>query len=92
MKHIKYSCLTICLLLSSFAAQADVARGKLLLEQNCFKCHDTSVYSRPDRRIKSLAALQAQVTRCPKTTGAKWNQKQIADVVKYLNKEFYHFK
>jgi mono/diheme cytochrome c family protein len=79
-------------MLSSITAQADVAAGKMLVEQNCTKCHTDSVYSRNDRRIRTLAGLKSQVTHCPKPAGTEWSQQDIANVVEYLNKEFYHFK
>ena len=92
MKLIKYGVPILSLMLSNFAAHADVGHGKALEEQSCTKCHDSSVYTRPDRRIKSLAALQQQVSRCTKPAGAEWDKEEMSDVVEYLNTEFYHFK
>lgn len=92
MKLIKFGIPLIGLMLSSVAAQADTAQGKMLQEKNCTKCHDSTVYTRPDRRITSLAALQERVNGCTKPAGVKWSQQQTMDVVDYLNTEFYHFK
>ncbi|HEU0203047.1 MAG TPA: hypothetical protein VFR86_21775, partial [Burkholderiaceae bacterium] len=52
------------LLLVTLAAQAalpgDAAVGKRLHEANCTGCHDTAVYSRTNRSIRSLGALKQQ--------------------------------
>ena len=92
MKLIKFGFPFLGLMLSSFAAHADMAQGKRLQEQSCTACHNNSVYTRPNRRITSLAGLQKQVGGCTRPAGVKWNQQQIKNVVEYLNKEFYHFK
>lgn len=73
-------------------AHADAVAGKILHDQSCTGCHDASVYSRSDKRIKTLASLQGQVSRCTKPAGAEWNKQDVSDVVEYLNNEFYHFK
>ena len=92
MKRTKFGFLATGLLLCSFAVQADLDKGKRLVEQACSGCHDTSVYSRPDKKMKSISALQAQVERCPKPAGMSWTDQDSLDVVEYLNKEFYHFE
>ena len=92
MKLVKFGFSILGLMLGSFVAHADVGHGKALQDQSCTKCHDSSVYSRSDRRIKSLTALQQQVSRCKKPAGAEWDKEETADVVEYLNTEFYHFK
>ena len=93
MKSVKFFLLLPILMIAGNAyADVDAVRGKLLHEQSCAKCHDTSVYSRPDKRINSLAALQGQVNRCTRPAGAEWDKQDIADVIEYLNRSFYHFK
>jgi len=92
MRILKISSALCALSLCSLTVQADVWQGKALEEQSCSKCHDHSVYTRPDRRINSLAALTQQVSRCKKPAGAEWDKDETADVVEYLNKEFYRFK
>lgn len=81
------------------AHAADLKRGKQLLEENCIKCHadmvggdGSKIYTRSDRRIDSLAALNKQVHRCRNSLGVPWPEDQIADVVAYLNKTYYKFK
>lgn len=93
MKSFKSNLLLPILIIGSNAyADVDAVRGKLLHEQSCTKCHDTSVYARPDKRINTLGALQGQVSRCTRPAGAEWDKQDIADVVEYLNRNFYHFK
>jgi mono/diheme cytochrome c family protein len=93
MKSVKFFLLLPILILASNAhADVDAVRGKLLHEQSCTGCHNTSVYSRTDKRINSLGALQGQVSRCTKPAGAEWDKQDIADVVEYLNRNYYHFK
>jgi mono/diheme cytochrome c family protein len=78
---------------------ADLKRGKQLLDENCIKCHasmiggdGSGIYTRANRRIDSLEALNTQVHRCKTSLGVSWPEDQIADVVAYLNKTYYKFK
>lgn len=73
------------------ALAANIEHGKMLYEQNCTRCHDTHVHSRPDRRIGSLEALGNQVKRCEQGQTYGWPQSDIDDVVAYLDKTFYKF-
>lgn len=70
----------------------DAARGKALHAKQCVACHDTSVYTRPDRRVRSAEALIGQVNGCVRQTGLKLDREQINDLVKYLDESFYEFK
>ena len=81
------------------AQAADLKRGKELVQENCIKCHadmmggdPSKIYTREDRRIDSLEALNQQVHRCKTALGVSWPEDQIADVVAYLNKTYYKFK
>lgn len=86
------SLFTLYLSVSSMPAFADADRGKVLHDQSCMGCHNTSVYQRPNRQITTLAALHAQVQRCTKPAGAEWSREDMNDVTDYLNLGFYHFK
>jgi mono/diheme cytochrome c family protein len=70
----------------------DAARGKALHTQQCTACHDTSVYTRANRRVKSVEALIGQVNMCVRQTGLKLDREQVNDLVKYLDESFYEFK
>jgi cytochrome c553 len=77
---------------SASSTAADASRGKSLHNAQCMKCHDTGVYTRADRRIHSLEGLQHQVQRCQNALGGRWADDKVADVVQYLNENFYHFE
>jgi len=76
----------------SLAAQAaDAGRGKSLHEEHCTTCHDTRVYTRPDRRITSLDSLKTQVQRCETSLGLQWFDDEVGAVTAYLNANYYKF-
>ena len=86
------------ILAAALQAAPDLQRGKSLHDENCIKCHagmvggdGTGIYTRPDRRIESLAGLRRQVNRCKDSLGMPWPADQIDDVVYYLNQTFYKF-
>ena len=92
MNRIANTLLTGLLLgLSATASAGDAVHGKKLHEANCMRCHDSGVYTRPDRRVNSLEALQKQVARCELTQNLKWFDSDRDDVVTYLNENFYKF-
>jgi hypothetical protein len=66
---------------------ANIEHGKILYEQHCTRCHDTRVFTRPDRRIGSLEALKHQVKHCELGQSLKGPH----DVVAYLDATFYKF-
>ena len=70
----------------------DAAKGKAVHDKQCSACHDTGVYTRADRRMKSVEGLIGQVNNCVRQTGAKLDRDQINDLVKYLDESFYKFK
>jgi len=70
----------------------DPANGKALHNKNCTACHDTTVYTRSNRRVRSVEALIGQVQGCVSQTGAKLDREQVNDIVRYLDESFYEFK
>ena len=87
------------ILLSQTTQAANPAHGKDLHDANCMSCHASlmggdpnQIYTRSDRKVKSLDGLRSQVTRCNTTVGVAWEQDQIQDVVEYLNSNFYKIK
>ena len=78
---------------------AALDKGKELHQKNCIACHTSltggkpdALYTRADRRVNSLDALQKQVQRCELNLGLTWFDEDIDAVASYLNQEFYHFK
>jgi mono/diheme cytochrome c family protein len=93
MKSILF--LTCGLLLSS-GLQADepsVANGQRLFnESRCLECHSVNVFTREDRKVKTLAGLESKVRQCDASLSTNWFDDQILDVVAYLNSAYYKFK
>ena len=71
---------------------ADIEKGRKLQQRHCMSCHDDSMYTRDNRRIKSMSSLRTQVQRCESTLGLKWFDTDIDAVAAYLNQSYYHFK
>ena len=67
------------------------SHGETLYKKNCTACHGSEVFTRPDRRVKDLAALSAQVRRCNHALEKKWFDEDIDAVINYLNTRFYKF-
>jgi mono/diheme cytochrome c family protein len=89
--------LLISLTLGAGNAQAallpgDAAQGKAVHDKQCVACHDSSVYTRANRQVKSPEALIGQVNNCIRQTGAKLDRDQVNGLVKYLDESFYKFK
>ena len=73
-------------------ADKNAENGKVLYEKSkCQKCHGTEVFTRKDRKVKSLKALETQVRMCDSQLSVNWFDEDISDVVAYLNKAFYKF-
>jgi hypothetical protein len=60
-------------------------------EAHCTRCHDSRVYTRSDRRINSLPALEAQVARCDANLATKLFPDDLSQLVEHLNKNYYQF-
>ncbi len=84
--------LTLLLTLGSGAHAADTAAGHDLVHENCHSCHGHEVYTREDRKVKTLAGLHKQVQRCELALGLRWFDQQIDDASASLNEKYYTFK
>lgn len=60
-------------------------------DANCTRCHDSSVYTRDNRRVQSLPALEAQVARCDSMLETKLFPDDLAQLVEHLNDSYYKF-
>lgn len=65
--------------------------GKTLLEENCMSCHDSGVYTRPDRKMTDFAMLSTQVRRCDANLGSKLFDEDMDSITNYLNETYYKF-
>jgi cytochrome c5 len=94
MKGILCGSLLILLMPSAYAASlpGDSADGKRLYDANCMGCHDTSVFTRKDRVVQSLDALQKQLASCTHMAKKGFSASETQNLLKYLNDQFYHFR
>jgi len=81
----------MALTLLTTASPVLAGEGKALFEKSCTRCHGTEVFTRDDRRVKSLEGLKKQVKQCNLAAESKWVDNDISTVVNYLNKSFYKF-
>lgn len=65
--------------------------GKVLVDNQCQRCHDNSIFTRRDSIIHSYPELQARVEFCENASKAHWNEEQINQVIEYLNDTYYKF-
>ena len=95
MNHATLVLLSLTLVAGSVQAAllpGDAAKGKAVYDKTCVACHDTSVYTRANRRVQTVEGLIGQVNGCVRQTGAKLDRDQVNDLVKYLDESFYKFK
>ena len=92
---VKWSTISIfCLMVLSSAVSAqneDEPRGQLLYENHCLKCHDVTVHTRKDRKVKNIIDLNQWVIRWQYDQKLNWNLESVNEVTRYLNNSFYHF-
>ena len=60
-------------------------------DAKCSRCHDTSVYTREDRKMTSYPRLASKVRGCNKRFGDKLTTEDFFKFVDHLNDNFYHF-
>ena len=77
-----------------FAASlpGDSADGKRLHDANCMGCHDTAIYTRKDRLVRSLDALEKRLGDCSHMAKKEFSANETQNIIKYLNDQFYQFR
>jgi mono/diheme cytochrome c family protein len=65
--------------------------GKALHDRQCVACHDSRVYTRPNRSVKTIEGLMGRVRLCNQQLNANLGRDQLNDIVSYLNATFYKF-
>lgn len=86
--------LTLLVFAATFPAAAiavDTSNGGDLHMEECTRCHDSSVYTRADRKVPDLPRLGTQVRFCKDNLGVAWFDDEVEDVIGYLNQAYYHF-
>ena len=81
----------MALMFAATARAADIENGNDLHFEHCTGCHDSSVYTRENRKIRDLAQLGKQVRFCKDSIGLTWFDDEVDDVIAYLNATYYHF-
>jgi mono/diheme cytochrome c family protein len=75
---------------------ADVENGKELHDAECLGCHGSEAYGVKGDNIdvNDYFGLKRILSLCIQNTGkgADWFPEDQADVLEYMNSEFYHFK
>jgi len=93
--------LSMAMVLSGFAyAVPNVQNGKAIDQAKCYACHAKKtgfsngdmIYTRSDRKVKDYARLKTMVAMCNTELRLDMFPEDEADVVAYLNKQFYKFK
>ncbi len=93
-KIISLFLITLSVSLSSnlYANDAKHHKGENLHNNKCTSCHSDTVYSREDRMIKTMSALENQVNNCMKGAAkAEWTKPETTSVIEYLNDRYYKF-
>lgn len=91
MKHHLVIGLMATLLYLPTANAADPKNGKALHDNKCTGCHGTRMYTRPNRKIHNLDELKARVEFCNEASKAGFSTSEKADVLHFLNADFYKF-
>ena len=72
-------------------ASPDAARGRVLYEQSCGRCHTPGIHLRKQQLPISRDELRMLVDTFRRQGGVGWTREEIDDVVEYLNRSRYHF-
>lgn len=63
-----------------------------LIDKSCVRCHGSEVYTRADRKVKTLEGLRQQIRRCSQMLGVSWFDEEIDAVAAHLNQLYYRFQ
>ncbi|MFK7963476.1 MAG: hypothetical protein AB8C46_05855 [Burkholderiaceae bacterium] len=81
----------LAMLTGSPSQATDAGRGKLLYENTCGICHESTLHLRERRKARSFEQIQVQVVRWSTAAKAKWTLEEIQDVTDYLNATYYRY-
>ena len=73
------------------SSETEKVDGKALHKESCSKCHDSSVYTKADRKIKSLDSLEKRVRGCDANIGSNLEPEELKAISTFLNSEYYKF-
>ena len=64
-------------------------RGRMLYENHCVACHESTVHIREARKVKSYADLERYANHFAKLAGVEWSDAEKILVIEYLNRTHY---
>ncbi len=76
----------------SGSAVAAADNAKALHQQHCQRCHDDTIYTRPEPLVLSYPALKQRVKICDGVAASHLPEAQLQSVIDYLNDNFYKFQ
>lgn len=83
----------LSLLSSSAIAKGDADNGETLFNKaDCQRCHSNDIFTKEDRKVTNLKALEEKVNICDSQLSVNWFDDEVDDVVAYLNRDFYKFE
>ena len=90
MKY-KLTTLLFAVVFSSISFAVDIDAGKDMYDEDCTKCHDSSVFTRKNRKVNNIDTLKNQVHRCVTSQAYSWFEEDEENVTAYLNDAYYKF-
>ena len=79
------------LLALAYSPSASAFDAEAYHASNCSRCHDSSVYTREDRKMRSYGMLTSRVKGCDVRFGEKLTGQNLTGLVDYLNDSYYQF-
>jgi mono/diheme cytochrome c family protein len=64
-------------------------RGRMLYQNHCVACHESTVHIREARKVKSYADLEKYTRRFAGLAGVEWSDADMVLVIEYLNRTRY---
>lgn len=69
----------------------DVVNGKKLYDSKCQGCHDSHIFTRPNRIVHTYEALISRVEFCDSQIKANLTDGEQSDVTDFLNQDYFKF-
>jgi mono/diheme cytochrome c family protein len=92
MQFTKTLCLFAMMITATPLHAAAPDPGRALHDRHCLSCHEASVYSRSNRYVKSLKQLKRETKRWSGQSNPRLKNKEIEEIVDYLNRAYYQFQ
>ncbi len=67
------------------------SRGEMLYSLHCIACHSKEIHWRDKGVARDWANLVAEVDRWQKVGRLRWDNRDVVDTARYLNRLHYHF-